>query len=39
MASERIVDSKGLYGWLDKRFPITPLLKKPFGRVLRTQKF
>ena len=27
MASERVVEGKGLYAWLDRRFPITPLLK------------
>ena len=27
MASERVVEGKGLYAWLDRRFPVTPLLK------------
>ena len=39
MASDRVVNSKGLYGWIDKRFPLTPLLKNHLAEYYAPKNF
>ena len=38
MASERVVEGKGLYAWLDRRFPITPLFKNHLAEYYTPKK-
>ena len=39
MASERVVEGKGLYAWLDRRFPITPLFKNHLAEYYTPKNF
>ena len=39
MSSDRVVNSKGLYGWIDKRFPLTPLLKNHLAEYYAPKNF
>ncbi|OUV03701.1 MAG: cytochrome b [Betaproteobacteria bacterium TMED82] len=39
MGSERVVEGKGLYGWLDRRFPVTPLLKNHLAEYYAPKNF